>query len=112
MPSVNGYESKMGLASTRRGNSGGKIAAAPSTHARHQLPAREPTDGAVVNSHGGAVSFYMPTLNGTEATTLSHMIVSWPPASLMSVKSHVSCSIDNGSVASVIGARTTSLSAV
>ncbi len=55
---------------------------------------------------------HWPTLNVTDATFLSHMIVILPPASVMSVNAQVSCSTENGSAARVIGARTTSLSGV
>ena len=74
-----------------------------------QFPAGQPGDGAVVEGHGAGIIGRAPrrprktleallaaaalvhcTLNGTDATVLSHMIVSLPPASLMSVNSQVS----------------------
>ena len=51
----------------------------------------------ILKQHAGPRSYYEDQpdsvhmiLNGTDATALSHMIVSLPPASLMSVNSHVS----------------------
>jgi hypothetical protein len=55
---------------------------------------------------------YVPIVNATVAIVLSHMMAILPPALVMSTKSHVSCSTANGSVDTVIAARTTSLSGV
>jgi len=55
---------------------------------------------------------YVPTLNGTDAIVLSHMIASVPPVSVTSRNSHDSSSCECGSVSTFIGARTTSLSGV
>ena len=53
----------------------------------------------------------LPTLNGTDAIVLSHIIAIFP-STVMSMKAMVNSSIENGRVSSFMGTRRTSLSGV